>query len=447
MNNDVLNLQNALGMTMRITTRAPFLMVGSIIAILVINWRLGLIMLAGYMVLVVIVAIITIVLINRYRDVQKNRDKSDRITRENVLGIKTIRAYANHDYEEKRFHEQNNALVKIQTKTAKVASLSSPIATLILNIVLVIVLWFSAGLINTGNFTTGQLLSLINYTAQLITASIALLNIILLYARSVISYERIAFVLKQETIIETGIKEIKDNSIQIKDVSITFDNHAKPIIKDINLDINSGEKIGIVGMTGSGKSVLLRLINGVETPNNGSVSIGNIPIDEINYHNLRSKIGYVSQTRSLLSGDIRFNIELGNSFSDQLLIDTLKLVNLEATNEFLDTQVYEGGTNLSGGQKQRINIARALVRRPKILLLDDIFSALDYRSQTIVKQALNNLDYQPTIVITSQELEAIVDCDRIVVLKENKIVSIDSHENLLKNCIFYQQLYQLQKKD
>jgi len=411
---------------------------------MIINFQIGLILLLGYLSLMLMIVVISLVLVKMYRYVQRNRERNDRIVRENIRGMRVVRSYGKQAYERQRFDEQTNNLVKSQKQTAVIVALSTPLSTLLLNIVLVVMLYFSADLINIGTLSTGQVLTMINYTAQLLVATIALLNIILLYARSVIAYERVKEVLAQETVID-GNQSITGYDIEFNNVELGFNNHCVNVLNNLNFKIEYGQKIGIIGLTGAGKTTLLRAINKYITPNSGLITIGQTNISDISMLSHSEKIGYVPQNRTLFSGDVKFNLTLGKHYEINELKEVLSLVNLDSSDHFLATKINEGGTNFSGGQRQRLNIARALIQKPAILLLDDVFSSIDAKNQSQIKENLFNLDYQPTIILTTTRISHIQDFDRIIVMANNEIIACDSHFQLLKTCLYYKELFEQQK--
>ena len=450
MNNDTLTLQNTLAMTMRIATRAPFLMFGSIIAIFIISTSIAIILVTGYLVMILLISLVVFGLLKKYQKVQKIRDQTDQITRENLTGSKVIKSFGKVEFEQERFHQKNDQLIQEQKSAARLSALSTPITTLVLNISLVIMLYVSAGYINLGYLSQGQTLALVSYTGQLVTATIAFLNLILLYARAVVSYKRVTKVLDYDgTIKNDGVKDFDHAPIDIEfnQVDVYFPSHENPILKNLNFKIKAGQKVGIVGLTGSGKSTLLRVIARLIEPTNGLVTIQNKKLVDLEIHNLHAQIGFVNQSRQLLNGTIASNLKMGIERLDEELLTALTDAQYPLSLNELDDKVIHAGANYSGGQCQRISVARALVRQPKILLLDDIFSALDYQTDKQLRKSLRALDYRPTIVIASQRLSSLVDADQIILLDQGEIVAMGTHQELMKSSLLYQQLYLSQQRE
>ena len=444
--NDVVQIQLAIAMTIRLTSRAPFIMIGSLVLAFFISGPLASIFIIGAIILAVIMLAITVVSMPYFNNIQKKLDRISLIVRENLNGIRVIRAFASQNKEIDKFKNQTKEQKDIQVKVGRIQALLNPFTYLIVNIAIVLIIYFGGREVNVGGLSQGEIIALVNYMNSILLALIVFANVLSIYNKAGASYTRIFEVLETEPKVkDLGKIETwhnSENCIEFRNVNFAY--NQKNILHNLSFIIKKGETIGIIGGTGAGKSSLVNLINRFYDAVSGEILINDQPIKEYDLHSLREDIGFVPQYASLISGTIRENIQLGNQqASDEELMNALKIAQgkelVEDKIAGLDTIIEQGGKNLSGGQKQRLTIARALVKKPQILILDDSSSALDYGTDYQLRQELKKLDI--TKIIISQRTSSIEQADKIIVLYHGEIVGFDKHEQLMKDCQIYQEIY------
>lgn len=444
--NDVVQIQLAIAMTIRLTSRAPFIMIGSLVLAFFISGSLASIFIIGAIILAVIMLAITVVSMPYFNNIQKKLDRISLIVRENLNGIRVIRAFASQNKEINKFKSQTKEQKDIQVKVGRIQALLNPFTYLIVNIAIVLIIYFGGREVNVGGLSQGEIIALVNYMNSILLALIVFANVLSIYNKAGASYTRIFEVLETEPKVkDLGKIETwhnSENCIEFRNVNFAY--NQKNILHNLSFIIKNGETIGIIGGTGAGKSSLVNLINRFYDAVSGEILINDQPIKEYDLHSLRKDIGFVPQYVSLISGTIRENIQLGNQqASDEELMNALKIAQgkelVEDKIAGLDTIIEQGGKNLSGGQKQRLTIARALVKKPQILILDDSSSALDYGTDYKLRQELKKLDM--TKIIISQRTSSIEQADKIIVLYHGEIVGFDKHEQLMKDCQIYQEIY------
>ncbi|MCR1961930.1 ABC transporter ATP-binding protein [Thomasclavelia cocleata] len=444
--NDVVQIQLAIAMTIRLTSRAPFIMIGSLVLAFFISGPLASIFIIGAVILAVIMLAITVVSMPYFNNIQKKLDRISLIVRENLNGIRVIRAFASQNKEINKFKSQTKEQKDIQVKVGRIQALLNPFTYLIVNIAIVLIIYFGGREVNVGGLSQGEIIALVNYMNSILLALIVFANVLSIYNKAGASYTRIFKVLETEPKVKDLGKietwHSSENCIEFRNVNFAY--NQKNILHNLSFIIKKGETIGIIGGTGAGKSSLVNLINRFYDTVSGEILINDQPIKEYDLHSLREDIGFVPQYASLISGTIRENIQLGNQqASDEELMNALKIAQgkelVEDKIAGLDTIIEQGGKNLSGGQKQRLTIARALVKKPQILILDDSSSALDYGTDYQLRQELKKLDI--TKIIISQRTSSIEQADKIIVLYHGEIVGFDKHEQLMKDCQIYQEIY------
>lgn len=444
--NDVVQIQLAVAMTIRLTSRAPFIMIGSLFLAFLISGPLASIFIIGAIVLAVVMLLITIISMPYFNNIQKKLDQISLIVRENLNGIRVIRAFASQDKEIYKFKDETKQQKDTQVKVGRIQALLNPFTYLIVNIAIVLIVYFGGSEVNMGGLSQGEVIALVNYMNSILLALIVFANVLSIYNKAGASYTRIFEVLETEpAIVNSGNAsdwQETDNCIEFRHVSFAYEQ--KNILNDLNFTIKSGQTIGIIGGTGAGKSTLVNLIARFYDVNSGEILINNQPIQSYDLHTLRHFIGFVPQYASLISGTIRENLQLGNQVADDnQLMRALEIAQgkelIEDKADGLDTMIEQGGKNLSGGQKQRLTIARAIVKQPEILILDDSSSALDYATDFKLRQELKQLEM--TKIIISQRTASIEQADKIIVLYHGDLVGFDSHENLMKDCKIYQEIY------
>ncbi|WP_288060139.1 ABC transporter ATP-binding protein [Thomasclavelia cocleata] len=444
--NDVVQIQLAIAMTIRLTSRAPFIMIGSLVLAFFISGSLASIFIIGAIILAVIMLAITVVSMPYFNNIQKKLDRISLIVRENLNGIRVIRAFASQNKEIDKFKNQTKEQKDIQVKVGRIQALLNPFTYLIVNIAIVLIIYFGGREVNVGGLSQGEIIALVNYMNSILLALIVFANVLSIYNKAGASYIRIFEVLETEPKVKDLGKietwHSSENCIEFRNVNFAY--NQKNILHNLSFIIKKGETIGIIGGTGAGKSSLVNLINRFYDAVSGEILINDQPIKEYDLHSLREDIGFVPQYASLISGTIRENIQLGNQqASDEELMNALKIAQgkelVEDKIAGLDTIIEQGGKNLSGGQKQRLTIARALVKKPQILILDDSSSALDYGTDYKLRQELKKLDM--TKIIISQRTSSIEQADKIIVLYHGEIVGFDKHEQLMKDCQIYQEIH------
>ena len=444
--NDVVQIQLAIAMTIRLTSRAPFIMLGSLFLAFLISGPLALIFVCGAVILAIVMLLITIVSMPYFNRVQQKLDQISLIVRENLNGIRVIRAFASQDKEINKFKQETKSQKDIQVKVGGIQALLNPFTQLIVNVAIVLIIYFGGVQVNIGGLSQGEVIALVNYMNSILLALIVFANVISIYNKAGASYSRIFEVLETNPDIISLSNETdwNDTPVCLEFKNVDFAYNKKNVLTNINFKIYTGQTIGIIGGTGAGKTSLVNLIARFYDVNNGEIYLNEKPIKDYDLQSLRSFIGFVPQYASLISGTIRENLQLGNqNASDEKLMTALQIAQgvelVEDKERGLDTFIDQGGKNLSGGQKQRLTIARALVKDPKILILDDSSSALDYATDFRLRQELKKL--QMTKIIISQRIASVEQADKILVLYHGELVGYDSHENLMKNCQIYQEIY------
>jgi len=433
-------------MTIRLTSRAHFIMLGSLFLAFLISGPLALIFVCGAVILAIVMLLITIVSMPYFNRVQQKLDQISLIVRENLNGIRVIRAFASQDKEINKFKQETKSQKDIQVKVGSIQALLNPFTQLIVNVAIVLIIYFGVVQVSIGGLSQGEVIALVNYMNSTLLALIVFANVISIYNKAGASYSRIFEVLETNPDITSLSNETdwNDTPVCLEFKNVDFAYNKKNVLTNINFKIYTGQTIGIIGGTGAGKTSLVNLIARFYDVNNGEIYLNEKPIKDYDLQSLRSFIGFVPQYASLISGTIRENLQLGNqNASDEKLMTALQIAQgvelVEDKERGLDTFIDQGGKNLSGGQKQRLTIARALVKDPKILILDDSSSAIDYATDFRLRQELKKL--QMTKIIISQRIASVEQADKILVLYHGELVGYDSHENLMKNCQIYQEIY------
>lgn len=454
---DVTNVQMAFMMIIRILIRGPVMLIASLLMAFSIDARLSCVFLVSIPILGVALFFIAIKAHPKFEKVFKKYDKLNRVVQENVGGIRVVKAYANEKHEENKFKEVNNEVFTNFKSAEKIIAFNSPIMQFVIYFSVLIISWIGARFIIGGTLQTGQLSSLITYAWQILMSLMLLSMVFVMVIMSQSSAERIIEVLDEEPTIKNkakAIKTIKDGSITFENVSFAYSDEKDPnkyALKDINLEIKSGETIGIIGGTGSSKSTLVQLIPRLYDASKGAVKVGGINVKDYDIESLRDSVAMVLQKNVLFSGTIAENLRWGNKNADEEeLVNACKLAQADGfIQEFpakYETKIEQGGTNVSGGQRQRICIARALLKKPKILILDDSTSAVDTKTDSYIRKAFREEIPNTTKIIIAQRVTSIEDADRIIVLDEGKINGIGTSEELLKTNEIYREVYNSQMK-
>ena len=440
MTTDVNQVQTGINMVLRLFLRSPFIVFGAMIMAFTVNAKAALVFVVVIPVLSVIVFGIMLVTIPLYKNVQGQLDNVLEKTRENLAGIRVIRAFGKEEEEIREFEARNNALTRFQQYVGKISALMNPVTYVVINIAIAVLIYVGAIQVNVGILTQGAVVALYNYMSQILVELIKLANLIITMTKSAASAQRIETIFK----VSKGKKEIEilpegntEAKVVFDHVTLAYENAGENTLTDIDFIVNSGDTIGIIGGTGSGKTSLVHLIPGFYPVKQGAVYVDGKNVKSYEEGELRDKIGIVMQKSVLFKGTIRENMLWGNeNATDEEIIQAIETAQgkdiLEKKENGLDEEIEQGGRNLSGGQKQRLCIARALVRKPEILILDDSASALDYATDAALRKSLKNLSYHPTTFIVSQRTSSIMHADKIIVLDDGHMVGIGTHEELLQ---------------
>ena len=445
--NDVTQVQNMVMMALRGMVRSPLICLGGIIMSLSISVKLSMIFLVVIPLIILSVTVITAKSTPFFTAMQKKIDNVNLVMRENLLGVRVVKAFAIEDKVKERFSYANDDLMSTSIKAQSVTILLWPLVTLIMNLSVVAILWFGGNYVNKGSLEIGKIMAFINYLVQIMSSLNMLVMIIINFSRAKVSASRINEVLDVESSItdKEDAKKINKFNIEFKDVYFKYNKDGDYVLKGISFKAEEGEKIGIIGATGSGKSTLISLIPRLYDTSSGTVMIGNEDVKNLKINELRSLIGVVLQDTTLFSGSIEDNLKFGKEdATEEMMISSVKDAQafefINANNEGFNREVGQRGKNLSGGQKQRISIARTLIKNPKILILDDSSSALDMATEAKLQKSIKNRMKNSTVFLIAQRISAVKDSDKIIVLDNGKIVAIGNHEELIKECDIYRSI-------
>lgn len=446
MTNDVNQVQNGVNLVLRLFLRSPFIVIGAMVMAFTIDVKCALIFAVAILLLSIVVFGIMRITIPKYRDVQNGLDGVTLITRENLTGARVIRAFTNEENEIEEFRRRNTALSALQKAVGRISALLNPVTYVIINIAIVVLVYTGALRVDVGDLTQGQVVALYNYMSQILVELIKLANLIVSVTKAFASADRISSVLEQENTLEKTDNNKKSNSyIEFDHVSLTYKNASAHSLNNISFKANKGEVVGIIGGTGSGKSSLVSLIPHFYDATAGTVFVGGSDVKSLDADKLREKIGFVHQKAVLFKGTVRDNMKWGKrDATDEEIISALKVAQIYdviADKGGLDFEIEQNGSNLSGGQKQRLSVARAIVRQPEILILDDSSSALDYATEAKLRDEIYNLSYNPTVFIVSQRASSVISADNILVLDDGECVGFGTHNQLLENCEVYREIY------
>ena len=441
--NDTNQLQLAVAMTIRLASRSPFLILGSLVMAFRISVPIALIFICAAPILALVIYGVMSKSLPLYLKIQKQLDHVSLICRENLAGIRVIRAFSKQKQEKERFQQATQKQKDMQIQVGKLSALLNPSTSVIVNCAILVILYAGGLQVNAGYLTQGEVIALINYMNQILLSMFAFANVIVIYNKATACYKRVQKVLAIQPAIQDG-KCLIDNQegplVTFDHVSFSYQgSHA---LHDISFSIHQGETIGIIGGTGSGKSTLIHLIPRFYEATQGQIYIKNKPIQDYSLFSLRQMIGLVPQQATLFTGTIKENICLAKeNASDDEVKQALHLAQASFVDEWKDgiySHITQGGHNLSGGQKQRLTIARALVRNPELLILDDSASALDFATDAALRKAIATLPQ--TTIIVSQRVSAIMHADKILVLSHGELVGMGKHDELMKTCEIYQQI-------
>ena len=455
MTSDVNQVQSGINMTLRLFLRSPIIVFGAMIMAFTIDVKCALIFVVAIPLLSIVVFGIILSTIPMYKKVQSRLDQVLGITRENLTGVRVIRAFHQEAKEEERFRENNEALSAMQIFVGKISACMNPVTYVIVNGAIIALIYTGAVQVNIGNLSQGEVVAIINYMNQILVELVKLANLIVTMTKALACAERVASVFDigaDAAYVGTQDQELADKVDQkapfldFKHVSLTYQGAGAPTLQDMNFTVNRGDTVGIIGGTGSGKTSLVNLIPGFYPVTEGEILLEGRDIRTMSDEELRGRIGVVPQKAVLFKGTIRSNLQWGKP--DATEEEMWKALELAQASEVvdgkpgkLDATVAQNGKNFSGGQRQRLTIARALVREPEILILDDSASALDYATDAKLRAALRTLEDKTTTFIVSQRASTIRHADKIIVLDDGEIAGVGTHDELLKDCTVYQEIY------
>lgn len=448
MTSDINQVQSGVNLVLRLFLRSPFIVVGAMAMAFTISVKLALIFVVAVPILSVVIYGIMIWTIPLYRKVQKKLEKVMLMTRENLSGVRVVRAFRTQEREKEEFCQETKNLMHMQTFVGKISALLNPVTYLIVNGATILIVWLGGKEVYYGNLSQGEVVALVNYMSQILLALVALANLIITFTKALASAERINEVFALQSSIQRGTEEEGGSSemqIELENVSMLYHGDKETVLEDITLSVKKGETVGIIGGTGSGKTTLINLLPRFYDVTSGNVRIDGKNVKEYDLDILREKFGIVPQKAVLFHGTIRDNMLLGNeNASDEEIWEALRIAQADSVvkekEKELDTVIQEGGKNLSGGQKQRLTIARALVRKPEILILDDSTSALDFATDAKLRRAIAENTNAMTVCIVSQRVMSMMKADKIFVLDKGKLVGSGTHEELLKTCEVYKEI-------
>lgn len=445
---DVNQLQSAVAMLIRLVIRAPFLCIGGLVMAMAIDLKLSIIFMVVIPLFILVLFLVMFKAVPLYKSVQHKLDKLTLVLRENLSGVRVIRAFAGVKREKERFNNKNTDYADTAIRVGKIAALTNPATTIIMNIAAIAVIYFGGIRVNTGHLSQGQVIAFINYITQILNAMIVVANLVVLYTKAYASALRVSEVLAVDPDIKYGGETVSpksDNAVEFKNVSFTYKGSKVPAVDNINLNIKTGETLGIIGGTGSGKTTLVSLIPRFYDVTEGEIFINGVNVRNYDKKTLRDEIAIVQQRAALFSGTIADNMRMAKK--DATDAQMRKAAQVAQATEFIDrlengfeTYVSQGGNNLSGGQKQRLTIARALIKNSPILILDDSASALDYATDANLRRAVKENTDSNTVIIVSQRVNSVKNADRIVVMDDGEIVGIGTHKELFENCEIYKEI-------
>ena len=456
MTSDMNQVQNGVNMVLRLFLRSPFIVFGAMIMAFTIDWKSAMVFVVAIPLLSIVVFGIMLISIPKFKKVQEGLDRVLGITRENLTGVRVIRAFHQEEQERESFRDSNERLTRLQLVVGRISAFMNPATYVIVNAAIIALLWTGAVRVNIGILTQGDVVALYNYMNQILVELVKLANLIITITKAVACGNRIQSVLEQESTQTFAEEPVKENGkpevvVDFRDVSFAYHTEGEEALRHLELQVKRGETIGVIGGTGSGKTSLVHLIPRFYDATAGTVLVDGVDVKDYPKEQLRKKIGIVMQKAVLFKGTIRENLRWGNEeATDEELWQALRIAQAEEVVDKkdgkLDAMISQGGKNLSGGQRQRLTIARALVRKPEILILDDSTSALDYATDAKLRKALREMEEKTTVFIVSQRTVSIQQADRIIVLDDGNVVDIGTHEELLKRCEIYQEIYYSQNK-
>ncbi len=440
-------VQNGVNLVLRLFLRSPFIVFGAMIMAFTVDVKCALIFVGVIPVLSLVVFGIMAYTIPKYKQVQNNLDSVTLKTRENLSGARVIRAFTQEEAEINDFTEKNDILTRLQKGVGKISALMNPVTYVIINVAVIALIYNGALQVNKGNLSQGEVVALYNYMSQILVELIKLANLIITITKALACASRIESVMNLENSLQHNRNnELQsENAVDFDNVSLKYKDASENSLENISFTAEKGSVVGIIGGTGSGKTSLVSLIPHFYDATGGKVLVNGMDVKSYSDDDLRQRIGFVLQKAVLFKGTVRDNLKWGNenSTDDEMLTALKKAQVLDTVLDKggLDAAIEQNGSNLSGGQKQRLSVARALVRKPDILILDDSSSALDYATEAAMRKEILNLDYNPTVFIVSQRASSVMSADKIIVLDDGSVCGVGNHNQLLEQCDVYKEIY------
>lgn len=454
MTNDINQLQLALAMLIRLVVRAPFLSIGAIIMAFYIDWQTGLLFLIVLPIFCVILYLIISRSVPLYKKVQERLDRLNELVSQNLSGVRVIRAFSRTKEQTTQFNEATDSLNRVYLRVGNLSALLTPATTMLMNFGIIILFYLGGLKVNSGNLEQGELLALVNYMNQMLLALIVVSNLVLIFTRAAASANRVKEILNVDPTIvsttDTSAKTKLAGEIEFKDVDFRYGPKYGLALKHINFKVTPGTTVGIIGPTGSGKSTVTQLIPRFYDTSSGQVLLDGIDVHDFTLETLRSEITMVPQTAVLFSGTIRENLQWGKKdATDEECWEAITIAQarefVEGLPDGLDTRIFEGGKNFSGGQRQRLTIARAIIAKPAILILDDSLSALDYQTDLLLRKALQELN--GTVIIISQRVRSIQQAQQILVMDSGELLAQGTHSELMETSKEYREIVASQEEE
>ncbi len=440
-------VQNGVNLVLRLFLRSPFIVFGAMIMAFTVDVKCALIFVGVIPVLSLVVFGIMAYTIPKYKRVQNNLDSITLKTRENLSGARVIRAFTQEEAEINDFTEKNDILTRLQKGVGKISALMNPVTYVIINVAVIALIYSGALQVNKGNLSQGEVVALYNYMSQILVELIKLANLIITITKALACASRIESVMNLENSLQHNRNnELQsENAVDFDNVSLKYKDASENSLENISFSAEKGSVVGIIGGTGSGKTSLVSLIPHFYDATGGKVLVNGMDVKSYSDDDLRQRIGFVLQKAALFKGTVRDNLKWGNenATDDEMLtaLEKAQVLDTVLDKDGLDAAIEQNGSNLSGGQKQRLSVARALVRKPDILILDDSSSALDYATEAAMRKEILNLDYNPTVFIVSQRASSVMSADKIIVLDDGSVCGVGNHNQLLEQCDVYKEIY------
>ena len=449
MTNDINQMQSGVNMFLRLFLRSPFIVFGAMVMAFTVDLKAALVFVVAIPLLSVVVFGIMLYTIPLYQKVQKALDRVLLMTRENLVGSRVIRAFCRQKDEEEDYLEGSDHLMQMQLFVGKISAMMNPVTYIIVNIAIIAIIWIGGLQVNAGNLSQGEVIALVNYMSQILVELVKLANLIILLTKAAACSKRVGEVFAMEpSIVEhpTGVDLVPaEDKVVFDHVTFTYEGAKEPALRDISFTAKKGQTIGVIGGTGCGKSTLVNLIPRFYEATEGSVFVDKVNVKSYSFHQLRDRIGIVPQKAVLFNGTIADNLRWGKEDATEEEMNRAIAIAqaadvIASKKDGLEERILQGGKNLSGGQRQRLTIARALVKEPEILILDDSASALDFATDVRLRKAIRGETKGMTVFIVSQRASTIKQADQIIVLEDGAMAGIGNHEELMKNCSVYQEI-------